>query len=91
MANIVINIDTDKQKLICSVNDKVVSDVNEVHIYKYDIDENNIEYRVNIYSGTEDKDNKICKNIVTSIANNNIETKDENITEGLIKALSMTR
>jgi hypothetical protein len=90
MANINIEIDTEKYAIKASVDGKNIPDIQSISVYKYtpydarEDDEKKI--RVEVVSGTTDEESGVSRTLITCVAGEHIEVKDK-LTDDLIKVL----
>lgn len=88
MSQINITIDTEKDSMAVDVGGKKMKDVQEVRAYVAPWDDDSIH--VEIISGNMDEENGIKTTIITTVAGEKIETKEDKCaTEGILKALKI--
>lgn len=89
MSNIVINVDTEKQTIKVSVNEKNIPDIRDITVSKYiPYDEKEEKVIVDIVSGTTDEENNIRKTIITTCIGNEVK-ENHTLVDDIIKALKI--
>lgn len=89
MAKIIIDVDTEQETLKVTIDGQDVPDVQNVYAYLYtEYGEDEKKARVEISSGTQDKESKIYRTITTTCAGNKVETSDS-LTQDIIQALKI--
>jgi hypothetical protein len=90
---IVINVDTEKQTIKTSVNDKNIPDVQDIYIHSYipyDSKDNTSEIMVDIVSGTRDEENNITRTLTTTCRGSEISETDT-LTNDLAEMLKISK
>jgi len=88
MANITIDVDTDKGTLKVSLDGKNIPDVKDVRAYTFMdmMEDGEQEARVDIISGTTDEESGVCRTLMTCCSKDKVEAKDQ-LTTDLINVL----
>ena len=77
MANVIINIDTEKQTIKASVNEKNVSDIRYIYVNKYiPYNEKEEKVIVDIVSNITDEENGISRTVTITCAGDEVNEKD---------------